>query len=294
MRKMDEIKLNTFLQVIKGGSFTKASEQLYLSPISIKKQIDALEDELGEKLFTRKATGVTLTPAGTTFEKHAKKILHCIEEAKKEVEDSAIDARGEILAGHNITFNYKFVGSLSTSFSDANNNCIIQFQKFPRKELKQLLLSRQINCIYAESTLIEKNPEIEFFPLITLPVYAILNKNHPLAPSEVLSPEDLADQEIYAAAALGENVLSLFNDISPGKVKLIEETDRNTLFNRIIKGAVEIYPRSFSYYTCTPLLIEPVTIGIYVLKNSPDIIYEMIRFAKAFIESGSEETNEIM
>lgn len=291
---MDETKLNTFLQVIKGGSFTRASEQLYLSPISVKKQIDALEDELGAKLFVRKATGVSLTPAGITFEKHAKTILHCIEEAKKEVEDSVIDARGEILAGHNITFNYKFVGSFSSAFSDANNNCIIQFQKYPRKELRHLLLSRQINCIYAESTLLGEEPEIEFFPLITMPVYAAMNKNHPLTAKEVLSTDDLKDQEIYASVSLGERQLSLFNDTSPGKVKLIEETDRNTLFNRIVKGAVEIYPRSFSYYTCIPLLIEPVTIGIFVLRNSPDIIYEMVRFSKSYIENGSEGANEIM
>lgn len=291
---MDEIKLNTFIVVSRTGSFTSAAEELYLTPISVKKQIDSLETELGDKLFLRKATGCTLTPSGELFLIHAKKIVEDIETAKREIENISINNRGEILAGHNITFNYKFVGSLSTGFSESHENCIIQFQKYPRKDLVDLLLKRQINCIFAESTLIEEKDtlNIDFYPLVSLPVYAIMAKNNPSANNGSFSIEQLQDKEIYVSKALRPETVDLISNAA-SSFAYIDETDRNILFNRIIKGAIEIYPRQFSYYSCIPLNVDPVVIGIYTLKNQSELIDQMVVYAKDYINK-YEEADEIM
>ena len=292
---MDETKLNTFLLVNKERSFTKASEKLFLSPIAVKKQIDSLEDEVGEKLFIRRPTGVIPTPAGTVFEKHARKILDEIENTKRDIVNTAISNRGEILAGHNIVFNYKFIGSLSTGFSE-NHNCIIQFQRYQRDELYDLLASKQINCVFCEKTLFEnKNTNgMKFYPLVSMNVYTIMNKNHYLSDRKQMNIEDLKDQELYITNALGQKTISALQESTSGRIRFIEETDRNTLFNRIIKGAVEIYPRSFSYYSCIPLNIEPINLGIYTLNNQPEILTDMIRFTKDFVNNHDTNFEEIM
>ncbi len=282
--------------VCREGSFTRAADQLFLSPVAVKNQIDFLEDELGEKLFIRKATGCVLTPAGEVFKKHASLIVKQIEKAKTEVEKAGITARGEILAGHSITFNYKFIGALSTGFSSISNNHIIQFEKYPKSELTRMLLKRQLNCVFAEKTLID-DPErhgIEFYPLADLPVYAIMKKEHSLSANDSLSPEQLQEQEIYVSSTLSDHLIDELKRISPDKVKLIEETERNILFNRVIKNAIEIYPKSFSYYKCIPLKTDPVVIGIYILNNSPRIIREMIDFSERFIKNSKSDVNEIM
>lgn len=56
--------LKILVKVVQCGSFTKASEQLYLSPTAIMKQINTLEDHFKFKLLERKRTGVELTHAG--------------------------------------------------------------------------------------------------------------------------------------------------------------------------------------------------------------------------------------
>lgn len=64
--------LNAFIAVADEGSFTKASEKLYVSPTGVMKKINALEDNLGVKLFSRTASGVALTPAGKVIYRDAK------------------------------------------------------------------------------------------------------------------------------------------------------------------------------------------------------------------------------
>lgn len=74
-------QLKTFLQVAETGSFTKASEKLYVTPASVMKQINSLEDRIGIKLFMRTNQGVMLTPAGQAFYREAIKIIELSEKA---------------------------------------------------------------------------------------------------------------------------------------------------------------------------------------------------------------------
>ncbi|HIY92477.1 LysR family transcriptional regulator [Companilactobacillus sp. HBUAS56275] len=54
----------TFLQVVQSGSFAKASKKLFVSPVSVMKQMNNLEDSLDLKLFIRNNRGIKLTKAG--------------------------------------------------------------------------------------------------------------------------------------------------------------------------------------------------------------------------------------
>ena len=56
--------LDTFKTVAETGSFTKATEILFITHTAIRKQIDQLESRLEVKLFERSKQGVKLTDAG--------------------------------------------------------------------------------------------------------------------------------------------------------------------------------------------------------------------------------------
>lgn len=57
-------QLKTFITVAKAGSFSKAAEELFITPASVMKQINILEQRLGITLFCRTARGAVLTDAG--------------------------------------------------------------------------------------------------------------------------------------------------------------------------------------------------------------------------------------
>lgn len=83
--------LDTFIKVAELGSFNKAGEVLYISPTSVMKQINALENELNLKLFERTAHGVKLSPAGKSIYKDGKFMIDysqkALAEAKKLTEE---------------------------------------------------------------------------------------------------------------------------------------------------------------------------------------------------------------
>lgn len=60
-------ELEAFVVAAKTKSFQKASEQLYISPTALMKQINALEEDTGLKLFRRTNRGIFLTEAGEAF-----------------------------------------------------------------------------------------------------------------------------------------------------------------------------------------------------------------------------------
>ena len=79
-------QIKTFIQVADRGSLSKAAEDLYVTPASIMKQMNALEDRLNLKLLKRTNQGVELTDAGKYIYEYAKKMI-------AESEDAVLKAR---------------------------------------------------------------------------------------------------------------------------------------------------------------------------------------------------------
>ena len=65
-------QLTVFVCVADCGSFTRAAEELYISPTAVMKQMNALEAHLDLKLIERTRRGIRLTPAGEVIYKDAK------------------------------------------------------------------------------------------------------------------------------------------------------------------------------------------------------------------------------
>lgn len=86
-------QIKTFIQVADRGSLSKAAEDLFVTPASIMKQMNALEARLDLKLLTRTNQGIELTEAGKYIYKAAKKIIEDAENAvlkAKTIENQAI------------------------------------------------------------------------------------------------------------------------------------------------------------------------------------------------------------
>lgn len=74
-------QLKIFLQVADCGSFTKAANQLLVTPASVMKHMNTLEDRLSITLLKRDNQGVSLTPAGKALYRDGKKLAADAENA---------------------------------------------------------------------------------------------------------------------------------------------------------------------------------------------------------------------
>ena len=68
-------QLETFIRVANAGSFSKAAEESFVTPTAVIKQINALENGLGVRLFDRSHRGLKLTKAGRSLYRDAEYII---------------------------------------------------------------------------------------------------------------------------------------------------------------------------------------------------------------------------
>jgi len=72
---MDFDQIETFLEVARLSSFSRAAERRFRTQPAISSQIRALEDEVGAKLLDRSGGKVAVTGAGKVFQKYAEDTL---------------------------------------------------------------------------------------------------------------------------------------------------------------------------------------------------------------------------
>src|SRR5690606_9094478 len=82
---MDFRQLETFVEVAKLKSFSKAAEKLYITQPTVTNHIQNLEKELGTLLINRLGKTITLTHAGNILYSYAINILNTCDKAKFEL-----------------------------------------------------------------------------------------------------------------------------------------------------------------------------------------------------------------
>ena len=91
--------LRYFLMVAKEQSFTKAAEQLNITQPTLSRQLAALEDELGAKLFNRGGHSITLTNEGLLLKRQALEIVDLEEKIISEFKGNTESVEGKITIG---------------------------------------------------------------------------------------------------------------------------------------------------------------------------------------------------
>jgi DNA-binding transcriptional LysR family regulator len=85
---MDRYLLRYFLAVAELGSFSKAAARVSVTQPTLSVGIAKLETELGARLFERTTRRVSLTPAGSKFLQHARRITQEYEAALRDVSET--------------------------------------------------------------------------------------------------------------------------------------------------------------------------------------------------------------
>src|SRR5215213_1839669 len=93
--------LRYFVAVGEEQHYGRGAERLRVAQPALSRQIQALEEELGFKLFDRLARGVKLSAAGRLFLDEARRILQQVEEA--------IRRAGRVASGQSGTLRIGFI-----------------------------------------------------------------------------------------------------------------------------------------------------------------------------------------
>ena len=98
---MDFDQLETFLEVARLLSFSRAAEKRFRTQPAISAQIRALEEEIGARILDRSGGKVSITAAGKLFQKYAEETLDARKAVLTAIAETERVPRGEIIVGAN-------------------------------------------------------------------------------------------------------------------------------------------------------------------------------------------------
>src|SRR5262252_4256788 len=97
-------ELETLMRVIHSGSFAAGARELQVDPSSVSRNVAALENELGARLFQRSTRRIALTEAGASFARRLEPLLEELKQAREAAIDTTGVVRGTLRISASNTF----------------------------------------------------------------------------------------------------------------------------------------------------------------------------------------------
>ena len=188
---MSDFRLKVFLSVAKNLSFTKASQELFVSQPAITKHIQELETCYQVRLFDRQGNKISLTEAGKLLQEHSEKILEDYKRLEYEMHLLHNEYIGELKLGASTTIAQYVLPPLLANF----------IAKFPKVSLSLLNgNSRGIEAALQEHRIdlglvegIFRLPSLKYLPFLQDELVAVVNAHSKFAVQDEITPEELPD-----------------------------------------------------------------------------------------------------
>ncbi len=150
---MDLHQIKIFVSIYRHRSFSRASEEIYLSQPTVSDHIKALEEELGCSLFDRLGRSIIPTPEADMIYPRAVDLLERAREIKEVILQASEVARGEIIIGAStIPGTYllpRFIASFKAQYPEVRFEVIVSdstaiYEKVCRFEIHMGLVGAMI------------------------------------------------------------------------------------------------------------------------------------------------------
>lgn len=118
---MDKLRdIETFVSVVKAGSFAKAALVEGVTPVMIGRRITQIEKRLGGELLQRSTRRLTLTPAGERYYRYGTEMLARLGTAERLASDGRDYATGQLIISCPTSFGRHHVAPNLLEFMNAN------------------------------------------------------------------------------------------------------------------------------------------------------------------------------
>ena len=185
-------QLEYFVTVGEQGSIVLASRQLNVSSPSISAAISQLEDEFGLPLFVRKhAHGLSLTQAGRQFMVQARKVLNEADSLNRLAGAISGTVQGPLSVGCLLTFAQVLLPAIRREFQHKHADVQVSQIECDQQTLIEKLRRAEIDVALTYD--LEVPPDLEFIALRSLPLYAVVAADHPLADRKSVTVEALVE-----------------------------------------------------------------------------------------------------
>jgi DNA-binding transcriptional LysR family regulator len=188
MLNISSRQLRIFVSAAKHLNFTRAAEEVHISPPAVSMQIKEIELQVDAPLFIKEGRRLRLSSAGEYFLNHARHILQTLQECEKVIAQLKGNRIEIIRVGLISTAQY-FLPQVLKLFRVKHSEYKIILEIRNRQDLVELLRDGEIDI--AIMGLVPKEIDTKVYTIANHPHVFIANFGHPLTEQKKIQPEAL-------------------------------------------------------------------------------------------------------
>lgn len=189
---MEIQQLKYFMEVVRCGSFVRASDALFITRQTISSAIAQLEAELGYPLLIRSKNGVELTEDGQFFYMRIAEQFSAFDALKQDMLSHTSLHRLPVRIGLVPWLDY-WIKDIFSSFREEHPEYRIELIECPGSEATMNLAANKLHFVFTRMPS-EANPAFISEQIASFPLMLAVHKDNPLAGKKTLDPADTEGQ----------------------------------------------------------------------------------------------------
>jgi DNA-binding transcriptional LysR family regulator len=236
---MDFDQLETFLEVARHASFSRAAEKRFRTQPAISAQIRSLEEEVGARLFDRSGGKVTITAAGKIFQQYAEQTIEARRGLMVTLAELERIPRGEIVVGANEGTCLHILPEVFAEFKKLYPNVAVQISRLERAKILESIIDNSVD--FGVVSLPVEDKRLTVVNIHRDELVVIAPPGHPLSGIEQASIAEVARFPLLLPK-LGRTRDALENLFHEHRLKprISMELDSSELLKRFVAAAVGI------------------------------------------------------
>ncbi|HEX7286612.1 MAG TPA: LysR family transcriptional regulator [Candidatus Angelobacter sp.] len=236
---MDFDQLETFLEVARHASFSRAAERRFRTQPAISSQIRALEEEVGAKLFDRSGGKVALTGAGKVFQQYAEQTLQARKTMLVTVAEMERVPRGEIVVGANEATCLHILPEVFAEFKKQYPDVGVHISRLERAKILESIIENSVDFGIVSVPVEDKRLTVVNIHRDELVI--IVPPGHPLSRKKQAAVADVAQFPLLLpkVGRTRDALENLFDDRRL-KPKIAMELDSSELLKRFVAADVGV------------------------------------------------------
>lgn len=186
---MTDFRLKVFLSVANHLSFTKASQELFISQPAISKHIQELESDFETRLFERRGNSIALTASGELLIKHAEELMEQYQHLEYAMHLLHGDYVGELKLGASTTIAQYVLPPILARFIELHPKVKLSLISGNTREIEEAVETHHIDLGLIEG--IYRRTNLKYTPFLEDQLITIARKESALNIPNSISINDL-------------------------------------------------------------------------------------------------------
>jgi DNA-binding transcriptional LysR family regulator len=236
---MDFDQLETFLEVARNLSFSRAAERRFRTQPAISAQIRAIEEEVGARLLDRTGGKVSITAAGKIFLVYVESALDARRAAMRAVAEAERVPGGEIVVAANEGSCLHILPEVFAEFKRSYPDVGITVRRLETREILESIIDNSADFGVAAMPVTDKR--ITAVPVHRDELVLIVPTGHPLSKFKEIQVAQIADYPLLLPKmGRTRDSIDLMFEERNMKVNVSMELDSSELLKRFVAAGVGI------------------------------------------------------